>query len=96
MDSSQIKPVSHYEELREKVLQQQSVDLEYFLKHGLAEWLTFHETQAIQPHSMFSTNRLLVNHSASHATNTEIVSILAAVMFHHKKGDIHDNLSPSL
>lgn len=94
IDSSQLHSVSLYEKLREKVLNHQPVDLGCFLKNGLARWITFEENN--HSLSIASPSRpLFINPNTSNFSNSEIISILAAIIFNHHKGDRHANNIPS-
>ena len=88
--SSQKKSVSDYEELREKVLQQRPADIGLFLQRGFVEWLIFNEENKHTPINMSHQNYIPYS-----VPKADIISILTTIMFHHQKGDRHDNIRAS-
>lgn len=91
IDAFQIDPVFRYEALREKVIQQQPVDLRYFLQSGLADWIILPEVDKPPPSSAFPSTKPLFTDSSG----ANLVPILTAIMFHHQRGGRHDTIPPS-
>lgn len=88
IDTLLIDPVSRYEALREKVIQQQPVDLGCFLQRGLADLIILPEVEKPPPSSAFSSTKPLFTDSSG----ANLVPILTAIMFHHQRGERHDTI----
>jgi hypothetical protein len=93
------KTVSSYEELREKVLMQQPVDMGCFLKKGFPGWLTVDEEKdptLLPSFPPFTSSFITISERGSlqKPLPPGIVPILTAIMFHHQKGERHVHLPP--